>query len=497
MQPRPLPTRLPPPLVAGLPALLAGMVASRPPRGSSIGPARRHRAHDERRPAARCGDRRGPRLPTVRTRPMSHRACRSRTRSSRDKARRRPQARRADPGVRHGASRRGCCRPTGNAAARHCAQRPGLPPALEPGGRRSARSSPGTPTAAAWTASGRTVSPILGPVLDGAGDFAAIRDTDDGRSTATAPGTARWDRCSSSRRPGRSEPRRQRRRPQRPARHRRRGAGVPPATCAPATATSAREGDRRRAVFSYNHSWDYVDLVLAWADAYATGTPPATVQQVGARDDRDGGDGGGGGATGRNRTCLPARPRPLRPPPPRRLRPRRPPRPRPRPRPRPPPRTRPSSRGSRPPPRWRPTRPRAAARRPTPARTPPVTPRRPDPDRDPDRATPTETPTARHRRRPVPTRPRPPPIRPTSPPDDRREPGCPTPPARLTRSASASAPLRGRLRARDHHLAVPACRRSRRPLRSRPGPGPRWVLRGERGRARPSSASSRPAPTSR
>ena len=46
------------------------------------------------------------------------------------------------------------------------------------------------------------------------------------------------------------------------------------------------EKDRRSAVFSYNHSWDYVDLVLAWADAYATGTPPATVQQVGARDDR-------------------------------------------------------------------------------------------------------------------------------------------------------------------------------------------------------------------
>ena len=30
--------------------------------------------------------------------------------------------------------------------------------------------------------------------------------------------------------------------------------------------------DRRSAVFSYNHSWDYVDLVLAWADAYATGS---------------------------------------------------------------------------------------------------------------------------------------------------------------------------------------------------------------------------------
>jgi hypothetical protein len=36
------------------------------------------------------------------------------------------------------------------------------------------------------------------------------------------------------------------------------------------------EKDRRSAVFSYNHSWDYVDLVLAWADAYATGVPLTT-----------------------------------------------------------------------------------------------------------------------------------------------------------------------------------------------------------------------------
>ena len=32
------------------------------------------------------------------------------------------------------------------------------------------------------------------------------------------------------------------------------------------------EEDRRAAVYSYNHSWDYVDLVLQWASAYANGT---------------------------------------------------------------------------------------------------------------------------------------------------------------------------------------------------------------------------------
>ena len=43
--------------------------------------------------------------------------------------------------------------------------------------------------------------------------------------------------------------------------------------------------DRRQAVFSYNHSWDYVDLVLAWADAYAGGTPVLTGSLALALDD--------------------------------------------------------------------------------------------------------------------------------------------------------------------------------------------------------------------
>ena len=57
----------------------------------------------------------------------------------------------------------------------------------------------------------------------------------------------------------------------------------------------------RRAVFGYNHSWDYVDPVLAWADAYAGGTPVLT-GSLGALTDDDprgrhrgsGGDGSGG-----------------------------------------------------------------------------------------------------------------------------------------------------------------------------------------------------------
>ena len=45
---------------------------------------------------------------------------------------------------------------------------------------------------------------IIGVALNGKGPVAAIRDTDDGRSTATRSGTARSARCSSSRRPGRA-----------------------------------------------------------------------------------------------------------------------------------------------------------------------------------------------------------------------------------------------------------------------------------------------------
>ena len=63
------------------------------------------------------------------------------------------------------------------------------------------------------------------------------------------------------------------------------------------------EKDRRGAVFSYNHSWDYVDLVLAWADAYATGTPPATVHAVGAARRPCRRPAGPGGRAGRRPGC--------------------------------------------------------------------------------------------------------------------------------------------------------------------------------------------------
>jgi hypothetical protein len=123
---------------------------------------------------------------------------------------------------------------------------------------------------------GRTLSPILGPVLDGAGDVAAIADTDGGRWD----GDRTWDRAVGPMQfipsswlvwgrdgdgDGRSDP-----------------ADVDDAALAAASYLCAgdrdlrKEQDRRSAVYSYNHSWDYVDLVLAWADAYATGVPLTT-----------------------------------------------------------------------------------------------------------------------------------------------------------------------------------------------------------------------------
>ncbi|MBY5161470.1 lytic transglycosylase domain-containing protein [Nitriliruptoria bacterium AS10] len=36
---------------------------------------------------------------------------------------------------------------------------------------------------------------------------------------------------------------------------------------------AAQRGRLRQAIYSYNHSWDYVDRVLDWADRYATATP--------------------------------------------------------------------------------------------------------------------------------------------------------------------------------------------------------------------------------
>jgi hypothetical protein len=111
---------------------------------------------------------------------------------------------------------------------------------------------------------GRTLNPILGPVLDGVGDVAAIADTDGG----TWDGDTTWDRAvgpmqfipSSWAVWGRDGD----------------GDGAAASYLCAGDRDLSNEKDRRSAVFSYNHSWDYVDLVLAWADAYATGVPLTT-----------------------------------------------------------------------------------------------------------------------------------------------------------------------------------------------------------------------------
>jgi hypothetical protein len=146
---------------------------------------------------------------------------------------------------------------------------------------------------------GDTLEPILGPVLDGGPGVAAIPDTDDGRWDTDAT----WDRAvgpmqfipsswsiygQDGNHDGRRDPN-----------------NVVDAALASGgyLCTGDRDVDvekeRRAAVFSYNHSWDYVDLVLAWADAYAGGTPVLT-GSLGALagDDPSGrhrGSGGGGG----------------------------------------------------------------------------------------------------------------------------------------------------------------------------------------------------------
>jgi hypothetical protein len=123
---------------------------------------------------------------------------------------------------------------------------------------------------------GHTLNPILGPVLNGVGDVAAIPDTDGGRWD----GDTTWDRAVGPMQfipsswqvwgrdgdgDGQADP-----------------SDVDDAAMATASYLCAGdrdlrdEKDRRSAVFSYNHSWDYVDLVLAWADAYATGVPLTT-----------------------------------------------------------------------------------------------------------------------------------------------------------------------------------------------------------------------------
>jgi hypothetical protein len=136
---------------------------------------------------------------------------------------------------------------------------------------------------------GDTLSPILGPVLDGGPGVAAIRDTDDGRWDTDTE----WDRAVGpmqfipsswvihgvdGNRDDEANPN-----------------NLLDATLASAGYLCSGGGDlevrkdRRTAVFSYNHSWDYVDLVLAWAEAYAGGTPVLTGTLLGyggSADDR-------------------------------------------------------------------------------------------------------------------------------------------------------------------------------------------------------------------
>lgn len=123
---------------------------------------------------------------------------------------------------------------------------------------------------------GDTLFPILGPALDGSPGVAAIPDTDDGRWDTDRT----WDRAvgpmqfipsswvvhgADGNGDGDRDPN-----------------NVVDASLASAgyLCTGDRDltttKDRRAAVFSYNHSWDYVDLVLAWAEAYAGGTPVLT-----------------------------------------------------------------------------------------------------------------------------------------------------------------------------------------------------------------------------
>ena len=111
--------------------------------------------------------------------------------------------------------------------------------------------------------------PIIGPVLDGSGGYAAIHDTDNG----VYDGDKRWDRAVG---------------PMQflPSTWGRWGNGNPENIVAAADATArylcASGGDLSTphgmalAVFSYNHSFDYVRLVMSVGARYA-GIDPATL----------------------------------------------------------------------------------------------------------------------------------------------------------------------------------------------------------------------------
>ncbi|KAA2255660.1 lytic transglycosylase domain-containing protein [Solihabitans fulvus] len=123
---------------------------------------------------------------------------------------------------------------------------------------------------------GTTLSPILGPVLNGGPGMAAIPDTDGGRYD----GDSTWDRAVG---PMQFIPSTWAGYTDRIQAH---NGGVPnphnvyDAAQAAAYYLCSAGGDlsnpveRAKAVFRYNHSDEYVSTVLIWADAYAVGVTP-------------------------------------------------------------------------------------------------------------------------------------------------------------------------------------------------------------------------------
>ena len=119
---------------------------------------------------------------------------------------------------------------------------------------------------------GRSSTPVLGPALDG--DRRLRRDPGD----AGRAGLARRRPVGARRRPDAVPPRHlahagradgDRRRPAPTRSTSTTPPPGPPATCVPATATSAARGAGQAAVLSYNRSRAYVDEVYAAASTYA------------------------------------------------------------------------------------------------------------------------------------------------------------------------------------------------------------------------------------